>query len=46
MKLEIYQQKCKQVTLDLAGLWEGQLPHVCISAITLHTGEAFFARLA
>ena len=26
MKPQIYQQKCKQVTVDLAGLWEGQLP--------------------
>lgn len=46
MKLQIYQQKCKHMTPDLAGLWEGQLPRVCISAIILHTREAYSAWLA
>ena len=46
MKLQIYQQKRKHVTLDLAGLGEGQLPRVCISAIILHNGEALSAWLA
>lgn len=46
MKLQIYQQKGKHVTLDLAGLWEGQPPCVYISATVLHTGEALPARRA
>ena len=41
MKLQIYQQKGKHVTLDLAGLWEGQPPCVYISATVLHTERLY-----